>query len=197
MRWVVKILAFLFFTALVSCATNTTPDRDPEAQTRVSEINIQLGLKYLEMKNYQRSKQKLLLALEENPKLPEANYAMAYFYETCGDMQQADQFYLKALSYAPHRGDVQNNYGTFLCRRGRYQEAIQHFEMAANDKDYLDPASAYENAGWCALKIPDKKLAIKNFQLAVMHDPGRSVALQEWQALSKETTSNNGVKNGH
>lgn len=182
-----KILCILICLQLCSCAASHQPiNTEQDAQTKVAEINIELGLKYLQMKNFQRAKQKLLSALEENPKLPEANYAMAYFYEATGDNQQADQYYLHAISLAPNRGDVQNNYGTFLCRTGKYRLAIKHFELATRDRDYLDTASAYENAGWCALKIPDKKLAENYFKISVMHDPSRTAALQEWQKLTNQ-----------
>lgn len=179
-----KLTWLLLCAQLSACATNHQVDKEQDPQTKVAEINIQLGLKYLEMKNYSRAKQKLLLALEENPKLPETNYALAYFYEASGDKKLADQYYLNAIALAPKRGDVQNNYGTFLCRSGQYKEAIRHFEMAAQDKEYLDPASAYENAGWCALKIPNKNLAINYFNLSVMNDPSRVSALHEWQKLT-------------
>lgn len=102
---------------------------------------------------------------------------MGYFLETTGNKSDARTYYLRSVEIAPTRGDVQNNYGTFLCRSGDYKAAIQHFMLATKDKDYLDPADAYENAGMCALKMPNYRLARKYLNSALAEDPTRPNAL--------------------
>src|SRR5947207_10698213 len=102
-----------------------------------------------------------------------------------GDKKLANHYYLKSVELAPSRGDIQNNYGTYLCRSGHYQAAIAHFEQAVHDVNYLDMASAYENAGLCALKIPNKVLAKKYFKLAVTMDPNRTGAAQQLAKLAQ------------
>lgn len=163
---------------LISC-TNTKPARDEEAELKVNtaKINAQLGIAYLERHNIQRAKQKLLLALEQAPDTPEPWYAMGYFLETTGNKADAKTYYLHAIDLAPQRGDVQNNYGTYLCRTGQYDAAIQHFMMAVQDHNYLDPADAYENAGMCALKIPNNRMARNYFSTALLQDPSKPNAL--------------------
>ena len=96
-----------------------------------------------------------------------------YFLEKTGNVEAAQQYYLQAIKIAPKTGAVQNNYATYLCRHGYYQQAITHFLLAAQDANYLHVANVYENAGICALKIPNKKLAHKYFQTAIQHDPGK------------------------
>ena len=131
---------------------------------------------YLEQKNVQRAKQKLLLALAQGPDIPEPWYSMAYFLEATGNPIEAQKYYLKAMQVAPNRGDAKNNYGTFLCRSGKYQESVKYFINAANSSNYLDPASAYENAGLCSMKGANYKQAHQYFKQALLKDPGRSLS---------------------
>lgn len=175
-----KILILLLILLLQSCASlnkNSSSTETQKKNNKIAEINLQLGTAYLEKGDMEKAKQKLLYAMEKAPKLPEVWYTMAYFQEKSGNTVQADSDYLKAISLAPNRGDVQNNYGTFLCRSGYYNEAIQHFMLAIQDPQYLEISAAYENAGLCALKIPDKKLASRYFNKALENDPNRAVSL--------------------
>ncbi len=173
-----------FIVLLSGCSSlQKNSDIDEKKNTRIAEINIQLGVAYLQQGDVQRAKQKLLYALQTAPTLPEAWYSMAYFHEVTGHKDEAKIEYLKAIAIIPNRGDVHNNYGTFLCRNGNYLESIQEFVNAAKDPEYLEMPSAYENAGLCALKIPDTKLAIKYFSQALQGDPNREVSITELKKL--------------
>ncbi len=141
--------------------------------------NVQLGLGYLKQGNIPRSKRKLLLALEQAPNSPEANAAMAYFMEKTGDVDRAKTYYQKAMASAPGRGTQLNNYGAFLCRQGDYVQAEEYFLKAVNDFQYEHTAGAYENAGLCAMAIPDDTKAEHFFSKAVEQDPSSNQSLYE------------------
>lgn len=175
-----KIIVILVISLLSACNT-TSSKLENDKLTRTALLNTRLGMAYLEKNEVQPAKQKLLLALEEAPNIPETWYSMAYFLEKTGNPIDAKKYYLKAISLAPSNGEAQNNYGTFLCRAGDYQEAISHFLQAVKDTNYLDTASAYENAGLCALKIPDNKLAMQYFHHAVQEDPTMTTSIDEIQ----------------
>lgn len=163
---------------LSSCSNMKSADAADEKQkVKTAKVNVQLGIAYLERNDVNRAKKKLLLAMQQAPNIPETWYSMAYFLESTGNKEQAKKYYMKALSLNPERGDVQNNYGTFLCRSGAHEESIQHFMLAVKDPDYLDTADAYENAGLCALKIPNKRLAYNYFNMAISQNPSRPVSL--------------------
>lgn len=166
---------------LVACASKFLQASDDDTRKiATAKINTQLGMAYLESKNIQHAKQKLLLALNEAPGIPDTWYTMGYFLEVTGDKKQAQKYYLKAVSLAPKQGEVQNNYGTFLCRSGDYRGAIQHFELAAEDINYLDTAATYENAALCSSKIPDTKLAENYFNKSIKNDPERALVYMEF-----------------
>jgi len=156
----IAVLIILFFIA--GCNTVS-----PQTQnTAAAEINAKLALAYLEKNDATRGKAKLLQAQKQAPHEPAVWYISGYFLERTGDIASADQAYLQAIQLAPRLGAAQNNYGAFLCRQEKYTAAITHFLLAVADPDYLGVAGAYKNAALCALKIPDKSLANKYFQLA-------------------------------
>lgn len=181
-----KIIMIMLAIGVVSgCAsthqnadqTESSDESEPRPKSETAKINAQLGIAYLEQRNVQRAKQKLLLALDQGPDIPETWYSMAYFLEATGNKEEANKYYQKSLAIAPERGDAQNNYGTFLCRSGRYQESISHFMQAAKAKDYLDPAAAYENAGICSMKMAAYQQAAGYFNQALLKDPARTLSL--------------------
>jgi type IV pilus assembly protein PilF len=173
----IVVTVLLLSSILAGCHTLSSSNRVHEKKATAASINVQLGMAYLERHEIQRAKQKLLLALHENPQLPEAWYSLGYFFEITGDQQKASQYYLKSIELAPKRGDTNNNYGTYLCRNHHYNEAIKHFLIATQDVEYLDTAAAFENAGLCAELIPVPDLAEKYFVDALKQDPNRPTAL--------------------
>ena len=131
-----------------------------------ANLNANLGLAYLQENQPEQAKYRLLLALEQAPYNPLTQDAFAYYLEKIGEFEQAKKHYLLAIRFSKHPGSAKNNYGTFLCRRGKYQEAITYFLAASQDFYYLNVAGTYENAGLCALKIPDPKQARLYFSKA-------------------------------
>jgi type IV pilus assembly protein PilF len=174
----------LALAALTSCTSMSREPAEDSKDVSAAKINIQLGMQYLQMHDVERAKQKLLLALQEAPALPEGWYSMAYFQEATGNKILANKFYLKAVNFAPKRGDTQNNYGTFLCRAGHYASAVHRFELAVSDPNYLEMAAAYENGGLCALKIPNQVLAAQFFTKALQQDLNRPISLLELAQLN-------------
>jgi len=136
-----------------------------------SKINAQLGVYYLDKGLYKRAKEKLLLSLKQYHDYGPNLTAMAYYYEKTGDPQLAEQYYINAVNISRNNGYVLNNYGTFLCRQKKYNEAISHFNQAIQDKNYLNTGEAYENAAMCAEGIPDRKLAVKYYERALQKNP--------------------------
>ena len=175
---IAMMAVFLMLTGCQSSKRTAAQDDPPIFKSnddydlaRAASINTQLGLAYLKQGDVERAKSKLLIALTQNKRDPLVQSAMGYFYEKTGDIKQARQYYSKSISLAPKKGASQNNYGAFLCRQGEYRESISHFLIAVKDENYLQTAEAYENAGFCALDIPDKVAARDYFKKATLNDP--------------------------
>lgn len=179
----------VILTVLVIAACSSTSTRENAGRTTsatqnqtASNYNVQLGLGYLQQGDVQRSKQKLLSAIQQDPNSAPAQGAMGYFAETTGNTAAAENYYRKAVELNPTAGAAQNNYGTYLCRQGHYQEAEQHFLLAVQDPTYLKTAEVYENAGLCAMQIPDNAKAMTYFTKAVTQDPSRA---ESWLELGQ------------
>jgi type IV pilus assembly protein PilF len=127
----------------------------------------------------------LLTALVQNPSSAETHDAMAYFLEQTGDPQNAQKYYLKAIALGPQQGAPLNNYGAFLCRQGQYQQAEDYFLRAIADPNYINTASAYENAGLCATLIPNWKKAAFYLEKALAKEPNRLGALYELSRIKE------------
>lgn len=178
-----RLLIAISLLSLQACQQSMDTQDDVNIKKKhrsdAAGYNVQLGLGYLKQGNIPRSKRKLLLALEQAPSSPEANAAMAYFMEKTGDVERAKSYYQKAMAYAPGRGTQLNNYGAFLCRQGDYAQAEQYFLKAVDDLQYENTAGAYENAGLCAMAIPNDAKAEHFFSKAVAQDPSSTQSLYE------------------
>lgn len=178
--------AILILLCLCGCKTND-PGREQDAVpvnnkvnlTKASDYNVQLGMAYLKQGNMSRAKRKLVTALNQTPHSASANGAMAYFFETTGQSKKADEYYRKAMKMAPGQGAELNNYGTFLCRRGYYQQAEQYFKKAISDVNYVNSPAALENAGLCALEAKHLASAKNYFEQALQQDPHRMQSLEQ------------------
>jgi type IV pilus assembly protein PilF len=169
------------FLALTNCVSSDHPativSNTPPDYKKAALLNVQMGETYFAKGQYMRAKTKFLHALELQPKLPEVHSALAYYYERIGEDLLAQEHHLKAIRYGDNRGMFYNNYGTFLCNKGRYGEADKAFNKVLQDTQYIQTAQVYENAGSCALKDHKVAKAQAYFVKAVNHDPGRSETL--------------------
>jgi type IV pilus assembly protein PilF len=181
-RWLPVLLAAV---ALALAACGSQPRHGSTESP--AEINAQLGLRYMQQGDYDVALEKLKRALAENPSLPSAHHYIAELYKNIKNYELAEEHYRKAMALAPNDPAIQNNYGVFLCDRQRYPEAEERFVKAARMKDYQHPDEAYENAGLCALRIPDKGKAEKYFREALNANPLLAPALLEMSALSVDS----------
>ena len=173
--------------------------QEPEAvenkennMAKAASFNVRLGLGYLQAGDMQRAKRKLVMAMKQNPESPDVNDAMAYYLETTQQFQEAEKYYEKAMRLAPGKGAQLNNYGAFLCRRGKYRQAEKFFINATKDPAYINTAAAFENAGLCALAMPDIKMAKSYLIKALAQDPKRPKSLIELAQI--EIKQKNGKK---
>lgn len=125
---------------------------------KAAELNMRLGLNYLQRGDYEIALEKLEKALKQDPRLATAHNTIAALYQQLVELDKAEYHYKKAVSLDPKYSAAQNNYGAFLCQQGRYQDAEKRFLAALENPLYRHSAQAYENAGLCASRIPNIEL---------------------------------------
>ncbi|WP_025821981.1 type IV pilus biogenesis/stability protein PilW [Shewanella marina] len=146
----------------------------------------QLGLTYLQRGNSEQAKFNLDKAMKYAPELGEVHIAMAYYYQTVGDIRMAEKSYVNAIEFDDMTGDAKNNFGVFLCQQGRFDQAEKMFLQAIEVPGYTQSASSYENLGLCARDAGKLDAAVEYFTIALKYDPRRRAS---WNELIGTTLS--------
>ncbi len=170
------IASFMLAIGLSACQTamSTTPENISGQAPNLklaAQYNVELGVSYLQQGDVARARQKFVLATKQDPNSVVAWNGMAYFMQTTHNNDAARKAYQKALAIAPNSSETLNNYGVFLCQQGQAAQAVNYFQQAVSDPSYANIGQAYENAGFCALKIPDKARAEQFFTKALANEP--------------------------
>jgi len=183
MRWLARIMMTAIMAAVMGCSTTASGPLQSDPKS-AADLNAQLGLAYMEQGNNEEALKKLQHALKLNPDSASANHYIAELYRKLGKNREAEEHYRKALSLTPADPMLLNNYGVFLCSQQRFGEAVKKFVAAVKQPFYKTPEVAYNNAGLCALQIPDAAKAEEYFRSALRLNPRMPDALYELADLS-------------
>jgi type IV pilus assembly protein PilF len=158
---------------LAACTTvNTSADAK-----RAAELNAQLGLGYLQQGQYKRALMKLDKALDFDSNNANAYHYKGELYRRLNDQERAERYFKRAIELAPENLTIQNNYGVFLCDKGKYEEAIVLFKKPLGDSLYSNKSGTYENIGLCRLRQGKIAQAEQAFVQALKFNPKASKSL--------------------
>jgi type IV pilus assembly protein PilF len=174
--------AAILVLALSACSAFPSASESKQDK-RIADTNIQLGIAYMRQGDYDTAMTKLQKALEADPNSATANGTLAILYESIGENDLAEKHFNKALRLSPEDPQTHNNYGQFLCRHGKYTQALEQFKIAASDPLYPGIAASLTNAGICAGKIPDPAQAEGFFRKALERDQNFAYALLQMANL--------------
>jgi type IV pilus assembly protein PilF len=176
MNNILKILSVFFIVLIIfsSCISQNSQNFD---QIKAAKTRVSLGLAYLQNGNFSQAKFNLDKALEFAPRLADANYAMAYYYQSVGELKQAENFYQFAMDLEPKNANIANSYGAFLCQNGDYEKAKKYFLQAVNTSKYISSAETYENLALCSRSQGRYEDVIQYLRNAVNHQPRRANSL--------------------
>ena len=168
-------------------STTTGPPEKKADQGDAAELNYQLGARYYRKGDYDLARDRLELALKQNPKNGLAWSALGLTYEALGNVRLAEESYDEAVRVAPRDYKIQENYAVFLCRQGRFDDARRYFDKAikAPTNDYSE--QTYTNAGVCMMQKPDHVAAEEYLRAALERRPTHGEALLQMSVLSYET----------
>lgn len=163
---------------LSGCISTTTGTASPEADNDdAAELNYQLGVRYYQNENYELARDRLLLAIELDPKLAIAHSTLAMTYEALDNRRLATESYERAVKIAPRNYDIQNSYAVFLCKQQDFDGARKHFNKAAEHPENDNAEKTLTNAGICMAQKPDLAAAEQFFRAAVDRRPTYGEAL--------------------
>ena len=173
---VVSVLA-VSLAGLAGCASSAKkPITKPEPE-RAAEINLEIGIDYLRKDNLKQAKEKIDRALDQNPRNAKVQMTAGMLYDRLGEDAKADGHFARAVALDPKNPDMLNNYGAYLCQKGRFERGEKLALDAAVNPLYSTPEAAYLNAANCARGAGDLKRAEDSLRKALAVKPKFTEAL--------------------
>lgn len=174
----------LVATLLAACSSTAEREAEDAKRHRVVDTNVQLAASYLQRGQLEFAKEKLDRALAIDPNDANANTTMALLQWRLRDYALAEEHFRRAVRAEKGNGEARNNYGVFLCERGRIDEAVKWFRLAVQDPLYSTPALANQNAGLCLAKTGAVANAEPFFREALRINPRLAPALEQMARIS-------------
>lgn len=188
----VRMLTVLGLLVMVACVstTQTTNVRTSQPTGEAGDINYQLGTEYYRKGNFELARDRLLRAIDQEPRNADAHSALAMTYVQLGSDRLATESFAKAVRLAPNSINVRNAFAVYLCQQRQYDDALEQFDRAIglpnNDNSYV----MMTNAGVCVAKKPDLARAERYFRSALDLRPSYGEALIQMAALMHRTDEN-------
>ncbi len=154
MKLLVTVLIVLLSTGCASSGSGGNAQQEHVVDVKASaRIRTELGAVYYEQKQYGLALDELKVALSMDSKYAPAYGVRALVYMALHQDKKADADFERSLDLDGHDSGTRNNYGWFLCQRGREKESMEKFMEAVNNPLYATPEKAYLNAGLCSKKF--------------------------------------------
>ena len=182
-----RLLILLVLPLLISCnqSGNDKGNLRPSAGTNQAALaNLNLGIEYMRLGEYEKSLEKLDRARAADPGFSGIYNAYGLLYQLLERNREAEKNFKKALKLNPNDSDTMNNYGRFLCQIKRAEEAEAVLLQAAANPLYATPEIAITNAGTCAFQEGRLADAEKYFRRALESNEQNPTALLQMSQLS-------------
>lgn len=185
MKFFKLVLCVFFLSGCTSSGGGSggTPPQDSSRAQASARIHTELAASYYERAQYGIALQELLVAMKADSGYAPAYNVRALVRMALREDEQADADFRRSLQLDSSNSETHNNYGWFLCQRGRAKESIKQFQGALKNALYATPEIAYVNLGVCSKKAGLMKEAESNLQRALILRPNMPEALYglaEW-----------------
>ncbi len=174
---------FLLASSMAGCVAppdggyGSTPQHNVSREESSARIHTELAAQYYDRGQLGVALEELSLALRYKPDYAQAYSVRGLVRMALHDDQQADEDFQHSLRLNSTDPGAHNNYGWFLCKRGKELDSIKHFMAALKNPLYSTPERAYVNAGSCSMKAGNAKDAEEFFKKALIAQPNMPEAL--------------------
>lgn len=186
-----KKLHFLLLVTplvLVACTgQENVRDMSPSDNKAAAITNVKLGVGYIKRGMPEVAREKLNRAIKQDPTNIDAYTTMAYLLTQLNEMEEAENYYLEALDIKDNDPGLHNSYGTYLCKVGRLDEAMERFITAFTNPFYETAYLAYSNAGNCLMSVKNYEMAEKFLRKALKQQPKFADALLTMAEIGVKT----------
>ncbi|MEO6079985.1 MAG: type IV pilus biogenesis/stability protein PilW [Steroidobacteraceae bacterium] len=140
------LLAAMSVLLLAGCATQNEGKTDPK---KAADLNVKLGVHYIQQGQLQLAKEKLERAEKQDPGNFEVHWALAQLSEKLAKPEEAERHYQIAMRLAPENSALINTYAVFLCTTQKVDKALPLLDGVISDRLYPTPWAAATNAALC------------------------------------------------
>ena len=183
-----KNIALLLGLILAGCAQmGGVGDSSSSSSVSASPVETESRARaraFTELAGAYFSRGQMKIALDEVRKAVQADssYGPAYnvlglIYMELAEDAPAEENFRKSVSLDRSDSEARNNYGWFLCTRGRYDEGLTQFSDALRNPLYAKPEQALTNAALCHERKGDLKQAEAYFNKALKLQPDFGLAI--------------------
>lgn len=179
----VSLAALVSLSLLAGCASRSPEeeakakaaaplvgDTEEQQKQKALDTRIAAGIEALKAGDPERARRHIHRALEIDEDSAAAQNAMALYYRYEGDDKREEQHYRKALRADSKYSQARNNYASLLYRQGRYDEAIDQLEAAAEDPTYDQRQMVFLNLGRSYARAGEYDKAVKALQRSLRLD---------------------------
>lgn len=171
-KFVKLLLIGLPVIVLSACVTTETGGFAKKASPEKAVENYtQLGLGYLNKGRPDWARDRLKKALDIDPNNPPANDAMGLVWQTEGELDLSEEFFLKAIKEDPDFILAKHHLGRLYLKMGRYKEAREPLETAAGDRYYNNRVGAYNDLAMNFYRMQNPNAAIEAYTQSVRLAP--------------------------
>ncbi len=142
-----------------------------------ARVHTELAAAYYGRGNMGVALEELRIATAADATYAPAHSMFGVVYMDLRENQLAEQSFERALKLAPNDGDINHNYGWFLCQTKREPESIRYFLQAIRNPLYSSPWRSYSAAGVCSLRNNNPKDAEQFFERALRLEPDDPASL--------------------
>ena len=184
---------------LSACASSPGRGGDGQQQSAVdtqasARIHTELAALYYGQQQYAVALDELKLALNMNSRYAPAYGVRGLVYMSLREDKKAVDDFERSLDLDATDSGTRNNYGWFLCQRGREKESMEQFMAAVKNPLYATPEKAYLNAGLCSKKFGKLTEAEAFLKIALSIQPKMTEALLGMAELSFSRADYAGAK---
>jgi type IV pilus assembly protein PilF len=143
---------------------------DSESRQRARAFT-DLASAYFARAQYKTALDELRKAITVDSRFGPAYNVYGQIYMELAEDKLAEENFRRAIELERSDSEARNNYGWFLCTRGRHDEGLEQFSAALRNPLYPHPEQAMANAGLCAERKGDLALAEANLLKSLKLQP--------------------------
>lgn len=141
--------------SVAGCVTEGVTPIQPASTEEQLEVNLALGVGYLQEERPDLAIEALLRAIDIDPRSADAHSTIAVAYYQEGSIELAEQHHRRATQLAPRDADTQTRYAVFLCLQDRWRDADSYFQRAVDASPRNARTQILLNAATCARSASD------------------------------------------